>query len=292
MPSFSRRLRNRIRRFWRRRPGSPYRSRGLDEFEALFGEGSLDRALSDLRGRRGGRPVRALEFGCGEGRLLLELLARHPDIEAHGVNRERWRAMRGDRSFARTARRFGLPAPNGALPRAWFLDADREPLPFQDASIDLIVSQRAIHYVADKARLLEEFWRILSPGGLALLHVDSRHPEAPDFLQTETPRFVVRDGDGPGRLGLGDVVRGLDPEGKTLSLRTTAPDAKGRRHVLLTMRKSARPLLALPLELERGSTINLFPLRRPGRPEHRSIFWGRRSVYRLRAANREEEDAS
>jgi SAM-dependent methyltransferase len=49
-----------------------------------------------------------------------------------------------------------------------------EPLPFADASFDVIVCALVIHYVDDRAAVLSEFRRVLRPAGRAV--VSTSHP--------------------------------------------------------------------------------------------------------------------
>ena len=59
---------------------------------------------------------------------------------------------------------------------------------------DLIISQVSFHYVGNKAKLLEEIWRVLKLGGRAFLYIDSGYRnKSPDLLKLylETPRFII-----------------------------------------------------------------------------------------------------
>lgn len=40
---------------------------------------------------------------------------------------------------------------------------------FKDNSLDVVFSQYTIAYIVDKARLLEDIWRVLKPDGVALI---------------------------------------------------------------------------------------------------------------------------
>ena len=93
-----------------------------------------------------GEPVSALDLGCGDGRLTAEL--RAGELVAADVSRE---------AIGRAGER---------LPRARtvLLEPD-EPLPFDDASFDLVLCAETIEHVRDVQLLLSEARRVLRPGG-------------------------------------------------------------------------------------------------------------------------------
>jgi ubiquinone/menaquinone biosynthesis C-methylase UbiE len=63
-----------------------------------------------------------------------------------------------------------------------------EPLPFEDASFDLVVCALAIHYVDDRAAALSEVHRVLRPFGAAV--ISTQHPTA-DWLRKGGSYFDV-----------------------------------------------------------------------------------------------------
>ena len=111
----------------------------------------VDTLLPDLDGKR------VLDAGCGEGTYTKRLADRGADVvgvdasdELLGVAREQY----GDEI------EFHL--------------ADlREPLPFDDASFDVIVTQLALDHIQSWDTALAEFHRVLEPGGHALLSVNN-----------------------------------------------------------------------------------------------------------------------
>ena len=93
-----------------------------------------------------GEPASALDLGCGDGRLGAEL--RAGELVAADVSRE---------AIGRASER---------VPRARtvLLEPD-EPLPFDDASFDLVLCAETIEHVRDVQLLLSEARRVLRPGG-------------------------------------------------------------------------------------------------------------------------------
>lgn len=127
--------------------------------EALWGEGYLspggpdevDRVVAglDLSGRR------VLDIGCGSGGIALHL------VEAHDAGHVTGFDVEGPVIAAATAR----AAARGLSGRAAFLQGAPGPLPFADASFDVVFSKDALLHVPDKDALFADVFRVLKPGG-------------------------------------------------------------------------------------------------------------------------------
>jgi ubiquinone/menaquinone biosynthesis C-methylase UbiE len=93
-----------------------------------------------------GRAERALDLGCGDGRLTAELEAgalTAADVSPVALERARRR-----------------------LPDARFAELEPDaPLPFGDGEFDLVLCAETIEHVRDLQLLLSEARRVLSPGG-------------------------------------------------------------------------------------------------------------------------------
>lgn len=250
------------------------RGRGLANLERAFGRDRLHEAVARALGESS---PRALELGCGEGRALLEMAKAWPALELHGVNRRPWPGMVGSESLRGSAVELGLftPAEAAALrpPEIHFTDASALPLP--DRAVDLVVSQVALHYVKRKDRVLTEVWRVLRPGGLALLHLDTTVDDPPDFLDHPTPRFQVRLGGG--RQGaLEDVLAPIAADGFDLRVERVASQKAGRERVHVVMRRNRDAPLPLALGWCARSSFNLARLTAGA---HQDLAWGYRSVF-------------
>jgi SAM-dependent methyltransferase len=167
------------------------RNRSLTDFDAKFGRGVIEKSLRKaLRSRE---PVRLLEIGCGEGRVLMELRKLFPAVELHGINKKPWPAMRGSKSLIVTATNYEIftkeEARRSSLPVPHFFDATE--LRFPDRYFDVVISQVSIYQMKRKDLLLQEVWRVLKKGGKAFLHIDSMYEDYPDFINQETPRFII-----------------------------------------------------------------------------------------------------
>jgi ubiquinone/menaquinone biosynthesis C-methylase UbiE len=167
------------------------RGRSLADFNAKFGHRVVENTLRDALASRGS--VRLLEIGCGEGRVLMELRKLFPSIEIHGINKKPWPAMKGQESLIATVKNYkifsGEEVKNIEFPILHFYDATQ--LRFPDNYFDVVISQVSIYQFKRKDLLLQEVWRVLKKNAKAFLHLDSTYEGYPDFLNQETPRFVI-----------------------------------------------------------------------------------------------------
>ena len=99
------------------------------------------------------RPLKLLDAGCGEGRLIL--FGPYPDVEFSGVD--------VSHSSLETARQRGY----ARLARANLADD----LPWQDESFDIVVSSHILEHLAHPEKMASEVLRVLRPGGLFIVGV-------------------------------------------------------------------------------------------------------------------------
>jgi SAM-dependent methyltransferase len=122
-------------------------SRYDDELWALVPEETgppPEHLLAFVRGLE--RAQRALDLGCGDGRLTRELDAA--ETVAADVS---------DVALARAA---------GCVPAARLVSLDPDaPLPLEDGSFDLVLCAETVEHVRDVQLLLSEVRRVLRPGG-------------------------------------------------------------------------------------------------------------------------------
>ena len=126
---------------------------GFARREHAFFLAAKARALLDLVERRfpAGAPVRALDVGCGDGRLdaMLE------PLELHGVDV--------------SPEMVAAAAEN--VPQGRFQVADGTRLPFSDGAFDLTFTVCALHHVEppDRPGYMRELARVTRPGGLVVV---------------------------------------------------------------------------------------------------------------------------
>lgn len=99
-------------------------------------------------------PGAVLDVGCGTGYLLSEMAAAWPGAILTGIDPS---PEMLDRAARRLAGRSSLVV------------GSADALPFAPASIDLIVSTSAFHYIRAPLDALSEMHRVLRPGGRVLL---------------------------------------------------------------------------------------------------------------------------
>lgn len=159
--------------------------------EALWGDGYLspggpdevDRVVAglDLKGKQ------VLDIGCGSGGITLHLVTRHIaghvtgfDVEAPVIEAARARA-----------------AGRGLSDRADFVHGTPGPLPFADASFDMVFTKDALLHVPDKDALFRDIFRVMKPGGVfaasnwMIGHDGEPSPEMKAYIAAEGLSFSM-----------------------------------------------------------------------------------------------------
>jgi SAM-dependent methyltransferase len=150
-----------------------------------------------------GRVGRALDVGCGDGRLTAELDAgalTAADVSAVALERARAR-----------------------LPQAVLVELDPDaPLPLDDGAFDLVLCAETVEHVRDVQLLLSEIRRVLRPGGELALTTPAARPlgRPEDPLSPHLRRFTRRSlGRVLGELGF--ELHALERRSRTLLARAT-----------------------------------------------------------------------
>jgi len=95
---------------------------------------------------------RVVDVGTGPGRLVAEIARRRPGLDVTGIDPSQDMLVR---ARSRTA----------GVPRTRVLPGTAEDLPFENESVDAVVSSLSSHHWADTAEALAEQARVLRPGG-------------------------------------------------------------------------------------------------------------------------------
>jgi len=156
-----------IRRFWKSLYDSLYEDvdgtltdeqlfTGIDDLEDMFRfrghMATVEMPLSALAGKQ------VLEVGPGAGGRSA-LFARHGAIMSSAdITFDRARAIQV---------KFRLMGDRAAGCQA--LQADAETLPFADGTFDIVYSNGVLHHTLDTARAIGEVYRVLKPGGQAVI---------------------------------------------------------------------------------------------------------------------------
>ena len=107
------------------------------------------------------------DLGCGRGAVLLAAAKLLPNGRAIGV--DIWRADQTDNSQQNTLRNAEL---EGVAERVEVRTADITDLPFDDNSLDVIVSSLVVHNIPSpraRAKAISQAARVLRPGGHLVL---------------------------------------------------------------------------------------------------------------------------
>jgi ubiquinone/menaquinone biosynthesis C-methylase UbiE len=254
-----------------------YRIRGLEEMEKRFGNNLIQKYIK--RKLQIQKEVKVLEIGFGEGRCLIDLRNKFPQkkLKLYGINNIKEGNMYKRMDFFHNAKKFGIEIPEKNLPTPYFYDVG-DGLKFDDNYFDVIISQVCIPYVGNKAKLLEEVWRVLKKGSRAFIHFDDRIKNigCPDFfkLKNDTPRMVIYFGDRiiPTKSIFTKVKK---EEGVNINL---------YRHlnIIVTMKKNIE-ILNFNLEYDGISTLYLSErlYMSDEYKKDKEIWWGTRSVFRV-----------
>ena len=138
-------------------------------------------------------PLTILDAGCGSGGAIGELALRYPSARIFGLDaavpmlmaaRQR---VRGSRSMLRRLLAPLMPHANGLPPS--FVCADMTLLPLRGVAFDLVWSNLALLWANDLPRVLAEFRRVLTVGGLLTFTT-----LGPDTLKELRAAFLRADG--------------------------------------------------------------------------------------------------
>ena len=121
----------------------------------------LDKTIETLLALTGIATPSVLDFGAGTGNLSLKFLAKGCRVSAADVS------ARSLELLAAAARDRGGIATT-------VLDGD--PLPFPDATFDVVAAYSVLHHIPDYLLSVREMARVLKPGGL--LYIDHEANEA------------------------------------------------------------------------------------------------------------------
>lgn len=160
-------LKERVRAFWQEHPcGTKFSDTEIGTRE--FYEGIEARRyqkewhIPKAANFAGAKGLRVLEIGCGVGTDAAQFARAGADYTGVDLT---------EAAIELARKRFELSCLQGI-----FQVADAENLDFADASFDIVYSHGVLHHTPDTARAVREIYRVLKPGGRAIVmlyHRDS-----------------------------------------------------------------------------------------------------------------------
>lgn len=148
---------------------------------------------------------RLLDVGCGTGAVLELFVGADRELAGMDLSPEMLRLARKKRRGLREARLEAASAEG--------------PWPFEDQSFDAVVALAMLEFVPELDEALDELWRVLRPGGTALVSVEDRV----DWDGTQRPETELRYGGFPLWRRSWDDVRLCIPPGLDVVRRERAP---------------------------------------------------------------------
>ena len=128
----------------------------------------------------------------------------------------------------------------------------------------------------DKAKLLEEFWRVLKPKGRAFVEIDSYKENYPDFMQInkETPRFVIYNKNK--LIKLSAHLKKFQNKGFNIRLKRKKNGTAG----YILMEKNTTKPLNLDLHYEDNLSFDLTVFYKEKKID--GVWWGTRSIFKVK----------
>lgn len=126
-----------------------------DECERLEAQALLAPVSAHLKHVPALPGMRILDAGCGSGSMAREMAKTFPSSNVVGVDLR-------DKYVDYARKRAG----EEGLKNLSFEAADVRSLPFPDASFDIVWTKYLLQWVAEPVRAMQEFVRVLKPGGL------------------------------------------------------------------------------------------------------------------------------
>ena len=173
--------------------------------EAVWGEGYMSPGGADeialllqgvdLRGKE------VLDIGCGVGGIDLLLAGPYDAAQVLGI----------DVDATLVARAVQRAVACGLGDRLAFQTVTPGPLPFADATFDVVFSKDAILHIADKEEFFADVARVLRPGGLFVASDWLRDTDAEPSPAMQA--YIAREGLGFGMASLARSCRALQAAG-------------------------------------------------------------------------------
>jgi|ERR1035437_338676 ubiquinone/menaquinone biosynthesis C-methylase UbiE len=234
--------------------------------------------------------ISLLEIGCGKGNLLLDLARLYPKIKIVGVNKNSTHGLKNGKELSDRAKGLELKLRPNKTPSVCFADAIR--LPFRTDSFEIVISQVTFIHIKNKAKAIEEVYRVLKPGGAALISLGAysisrkRGHAMPKFYKSLrrklgrdfNPRFLVMANDT--YVPISEFFRKFNRNGVRLHKQNFVSESqRGTSHWLIIDKKKKKLNLAISyVPSESKKLTESFRNKNP-------VNWGVIDVYRSKRSS-------
>jgi ubiquinone/menaquinone biosynthesis C-methylase UbiE len=137
-------------------------ARHYERWAGFFARPLYRRVVADVVAAALPADAVVLDVGTGPGTVPLLIAAQYPHLSVSGIDLSA-------EMIARATSAADIRSAPGARPIS-FQIADVAALPFDDRSVDLVVSSISMHHWADPAASLREVVRVLRPGARAWIY--------------------------------------------------------------------------------------------------------------------------
>ncbi len=151
------------------------KSRSLEEFNKKILPYDLEVLIREIseKNRFAGQKTRVMEIGGDDGRILMEIRKRFPDIELYGIHNKQIHTFYRRENYMLDALKFKVFTKKEIeevdLPYLVFKELDfGENIPYGDNKFDLIFTAGFIKQIRYKFELFNEIMRVLKPKGISL----------------------------------------------------------------------------------------------------------------------------
>lgn len=104
-------------------------------------------------------PKDVLDVGCASGWLLSEVAKNYPKAQCTGIDVYKKALDYGSKNYKNLK----------------LIEADAHKLPFSEKSFDLIICTEVLEHVQDPKGVLQEIKRVLKPGGVVIVEMDTNN---------------------------------------------------------------------------------------------------------------------
>lgn len=151
------------------------RSHSLEELNQKISPLKIEDLINEAmsKNRSSGNKTRVMELGTGNGRVLMALKKKFPDVEFYGINKDKTHTFYRRESYIHSGLHFGIfnkeEIEGLELPYIVFTDMDfGNKIPYGDEKFDIIFSQSTLNTIKYKYELFNEILRLLRPGGVSV----------------------------------------------------------------------------------------------------------------------------